>query len=206
MFVASLSFALPSSSHAENFLSRLFGTFGAWPPPVQIRPPLPNVHVPPQDILRRRVAQAVVHADEQAYCVRSCDGRYFPVQGPDSESRARSCKSFCPASKTILVYGSDIDNATTESGKPYSELPHAFRYRKEIVAGCTCNGKDKVGLAPVNIASDPTLRKGDIVAGAGGLLVANHSAGDRRGVAVNFTPLPNSKRARFHHIPVVARQ
>jgi hypothetical protein len=36
-----------------------------------------------------------------------------------------------------VLYGSDIDSATTETGKPYSELPNAFRYRNEIVAGCT---------------------------------------------------------------------
>jgi len=138
--------------------------------------------------------------------VRGCDGRYFPAQGSDSESRAQSCKSFCPASRTTLVYGSDIDDATTENGKPYSELPNAFRYRHEFVAGCTCNGKDQVGLAPVKITDDPTLHKGDIVAGARGLVIANRSADSRHGAAVNFSPLPNSVRSRLRHIPVVARQ
>ena len=46
------------------------------------------------------------------------------------------------------------------AGKPYSELPNAFRYRNEIVAGCTCNGKDQFGLAPVKIENDPTLAQG----------------------------------------------
>ena len=101
----------------------------------------------------------------QAFCVRTCDGRYFPVTASDKASRAASCNSFCPASETKVVYGSSIDNAATDNGKPYSELPNAFRYRNEIVAGCTCNGKDQIGLAPVKIENDPTLRKGDIVAG-----------------------------------------
>ena len=82
----------------------------------------------------------------QAYCVRTCDGRYFPVTGNDRESRAAVCNCFCPTSETELVYGSPIDNAATENGKPYSELPNAFRYRNELVAGCTCNGTDTVGL------------------------------------------------------------
>ena len=86
-----------------------------------------------------------------------------------------------------MVYGSNIDNAATESGKPYSELPNAFRYRNELVAGCTCNGKDQIGLAPVKIENDPTLRKGDIVAGADGLMVAGRGA-DRRGASLNFSP------------------
>ena len=61
------------------------------------------------------------------------------------------------------------------NGKPYSELPNAFRYRNELVAGCTCNGKDPVGLASVKIENDPTLRKGDIVAGDDGLMVAGRA-------------------------------
>ena len=81
------------------------------------------------------------------------------------QSRAASCNSFCPASETKVFSGSSIDNATAEDGKAYSELPNAFRYRNELVSGCTCNGKDQIGLAPVKIENDPTLRKGDIVAG-----------------------------------------
>jgi hypothetical protein len=74
------------------------------------------------------------------------------------------------------------------------------------VAGCTCNGKDPVGLAQVKVDDDPTLRKGDIVAGADGLVVASRNANDRRGVAMNFSPLPDSVRARFRQVPVVAKE
>ena len=121
----------------------------------------------------------------QAFCVRTCDGRYFPVTGSDNASRAASCNSFCPASETKVFSGSNIDNASAENGKSYSELPNAFRFRNELVAGCTCNGKDQIGLAPVKIENDPTLRKGDIVAGENGLLVAGRSA-DRRGAGAEF--------------------
>jgi hypothetical protein len=105
-----------------------------------------------------------------------------------------------------VVYGGSIDAAATETGKPYSELPNAFRYRTELVAGCTCNGKDQFGLAQVKIEDDPTLRKGDIVAGTDGLVVANRNANDRRGVAMNFSPLPESVRAKFRQLPVVAKE
>ena len=47
----------------------------------------------------------------QAFCVRTCDGRYFPVAASDKASRAASCNSFCPASETKVFYGSNIDNA-----------------------------------------------------------------------------------------------
>ena len=51
-----------------------------------------------------------------AYCVRSCDGRYFPITGNDNQSRAENCKNLCPASETKVVYGSTIDNATKHVG------------------------------------------------------------------------------------------
>jgi len=207
LLAASLGLVMVSPARAQDFLATLFGAFGAGPLlPPQVRPPLPNDQIPHRHAPRGPAVGAVTQGGEQAYCVRGCDGRYFPAQGSDRESKVRSCKSFCPASQTTMVYGNSIDDATTENGKPYSELPNAFRYRNEIVAGCTCNGKDQAGLAPVKIRDDPTLRKGDIVAGARGLLVANRSASGRHGAAVNFSPLPDSLRARLRHIPVVARQ
>lgn len=198
--VAFFGLALTPSAHAEDFFSALFGAFGARPP--QIRMPFPGDDMPRYDAPRQRAA----YGGGAAYCVRGCDGRYFPAQGSDAESKAQSCKSFCPASETSLVYGSNIDDAATENGKSYSDLPNAFRYRNEIVAGCTCNGKDPVGLAQVRVEDDPTLRKGDIVAGANGLVVASRNANERRGVAMNFSPLPESVRARFRQVPVVAKE
>ena len=189
LLVASLSLASAPAACAQDLFSALFGIFRGGPPAQQ-----------PQPQIRR-----FAYGGGQAYCVRSCDGRYFPVQGPDSESKTRSCEGFCPASETTLVFGSNIDYATTKSGKPYSELPNAFRFRKEIVAGCTCNGKDQIGLATIKIEDDPTLHRGDIVAGDDNLVVVNRSADDRRRATVDFSPLPNSVRARFARTPVVAR-
>jgi hypothetical protein len=153
---------------------------------------------------RPRVSVSV-DTGSQAYCVRSCDGRYFPISTGDNQSTAASCNSFCPASETKVVYGSSIDQAATESGKPYSQLPNAFRYRTELVAGCTCNGKDSFGLAQIRIEDDPTLRKGDIVAGANGLVVASRST-EKRGASVNFSPVSASLRAKYQRVPVVAAE
>ena len=164
--VAALLCALGAGAvaQAEDFLSALFGAFGGRPAARSFDAAAVRGEggpFAPQGEARPRYSVAA-----QAYCVRTCDGRYFPISASDNQSRAASCNSFCPASETKVVYGSSIDNAATENGKPYSELPNAFRYRNELVAGCTCNGKDQVGLAAVKIENDPTLRKGDIVAGA----------------------------------------
>jgi hypothetical protein len=195
--------ALANAAHAQDFFSALFGGFGRGRPPV-IHFPFPDGGAPlaPQ-VERERTRYG--GGGWQAYCVRTCDGRYFPLPGSDNQSRAATCSNFCPASETRVVYGSNIDDATTENGEPYSELPNAFRYRNELVAGCTCNGKDTVGLAPVKIEDDPTLRKGDIVAGEHGLLVAGKGA-DRRGAALNFSPVPNRIRGKYSRVPVVAAE
>jgi hypothetical protein len=191
---------LSTPLQAGDFFSNLFGGFS--------RPPMTRapMMIPFGDDGSRQTEARprVAYGGGQAWCVRTCDGRYFPITGADAQSKAASCNSFCPASNTELVYGNDIDHAATATGKPYSELPNAFKYRNEMVAGCTCNGKDQAGLAPVSIDKDPTLRKGDIVAGADGLMIANPSTGKR--AEVNFTPVPDSVRARFQRAPVVARE
>jgi hypothetical protein len=196
--------AFVPAAQAEDFLSALFGAFGGG------RPHGPSVPMPfaggpmfPQnEVPRQRVHS---YGGVQAYCVRTCDGRYFPIAASDSQSRAATCNSFCPTSETKVIYGGNIDDAATESGKPYSELPNAYRYRNEIVAGCTCNGKDQVGLAPVKIENDPTLRKGDLVAGANGLMVAGRGA-DRRGAALNFSPASKAVLSHYQRVPVVAAE
>jgi hypothetical protein len=195
-----LSFA--PTVQAEDFFSALFGAFRA---PRSHAPsmPLPFASEGNPFFQQNDIRPRVGYSGGQAYCVRTCDGRYFPISASGNQSRAASCNSFCPASETKVVYGSSVDDAATESGKPYSELPNAFRYRSEIVAGCTCNGKDQIGLAPVRIEDDPTLRKGDIIVGAGGLMVAGRSA-DKRGASVNFSPASEKLRSRYHRVPVVA--
>jgi hypothetical protein len=197
--------ALAPTAQAEDFLSALFGAFGGSRPQAPaVRLPFGNESnptAPPGDPRPR----AGYSGGGQAYCVRTCDGRYFPITASDAQSRAASCNSFCPASDTRIVYGSSIDNAATESGKPYSELPNAFRYRNELVAGCSCNGKDQVGLAPVRIENDPTLRKGDIVAGSNGLVVAGRGA-DKRGASLNFSPASAAVRAHYQRVPVLAAE
>ena len=196
--------ALPPTAQAEDFFSALFGGFGGGrsrAPSV----PLPFANEGNQFAPRYDARPRYAGGGGQAYCVRTCDGRYFPISASDNQSRAGSCSSFCPASETKVVYGSNIDNAATESGKPYSELPNAFRYRSELVPGCTCNGKDPIGLASVKIEDDPTLRQGDLVAGQDGLLVAGRGT-DRRGAALNFSPASERIKARYQRAPVVARE
>src|SRR5882724_11560664 len=200
--ILSCASALAPAAQARDFFSALFGGFGGG------RSRQPFISLPFSNDggpVAAPVERPRYGGGGQAYCVRSCGGRYFPLAASDNASRVATCTSFCAASETRVVYGSAIDNAAGEDGKPYSALPNAFRYRTELVAGCTCNGKDQIGLAPVKIENDPTLRKGDIVVGEGGLVVANRGA-DKRGAALNFSPASEKLRARYQRVPVVARE
>jgi hypothetical protein len=185
-----IAVAVSSAAQAQDFFSALFGGFA----PSRQAPSMP--YAEPGyggDDSAPRQQPHVASGPSKAYCVRTCDGRYFPMGATGNESKAGMCQSLCPASATKVVYGHDIDSATTDSGKPYSSLPNAFRYRSELVNGCTCNGKTPGGLAHIDVKDDPTLRRGDLVATADGTLAASRGEGDARRSA-KFTPAPEGHR------------
>ncbi len=143
---------LTRTAKAQDFFAALFNSFGGGQPPV-IRMPFANEgeNIP---YVRRSVprvrssSSGQASTGGQAFCVRTCDGRYFPITGPSQESLAATCSSFCPASETKIVSGGNIDSATTDNGKSYSELPNAFRYRNEIVAGLYLQWQEPVRARP----------------------------------------------------------
>ena len=130
----------------------------------------------------------VVVSAGPAFCVRSCDGKYFPLMR-GAASPAQMCQAFCPASPTKVFFGSSIDRAYAATGERYADSENAFAYRKALRADCTCNGHSPAGLASVDLAMDGSLRSGDAVATADGLVAYS---GIRVGNDQNpdFTPLP----------------
>ena len=135
--------------------------------------------------------------------MRTCDGRYFPAPSVgDAQSKAQGYKNLCPAGDTKVFYGSSIDNASSKDGRSYSALPNAFLYRKEIVAGCTCNGKDPVGLASIKPDDDKTLRRGDLIAREGGLEVVQRVDDGK----ASFAKASPATQGKYERLPVVAAQ
>jgi hypothetical protein len=198
--------SVPSAS-ARDFFSSFFGSvMGRLEPPPQQALGYNGGGDVQYPSAPARPAAPSYSGRSSAYCVRTCDGRYFPVSANNEQSRAATCNSLCPASETRVFYGSSIDHATSDSGKSYSSLPNAFKYREQLVQGCTCNGKDSVGLASINIAEDKTIRKGDIVAGENGLIVANQAADRKSRTTVNYSPAPQQIRAKFERPHAVALQ
>ena len=51
-----------------------------------------------------------------SYCVRTCDGKYFPLANRGSMTPAQMCQSFCPASTTKIYSGNGIENALGANG------------------------------------------------------------------------------------------
>lgn len=128
------------------------------------------------------------YARSTGHCVRMCDGMHFPVHGRGEMSPTAMCQAFCPASVTKVFFGNQVDRAVSMDGERYSEVDTAYAYRKKLSSDCTCNGREPVGLSPVDISLDTTLRQGDVVATTGGFVAY---AGVRSQVAQpgEFTPV-----------------
>jgi hypothetical protein len=189
----------PAAAQQSIFhnLSSLFGGSrdDRFAPPNAYAEPTPNSRRMPDLQAPLAIPQGgVAQGGATTYCVRLCDGRYFPLSSPAASTRwtsAKVCAAMCPAAKTAVYRGSTIDGATANDGERYADLGNAFVYRERLVADCTCNGRDAFGLARVDVATDPTLRAGDIVATGGSLQVFKGSRGDAHKTA-EFTPIgPN---------------
>jgi hypothetical protein len=178
IILTSLSFtgaAQPAA--AQNFFEMLFGSFR---PAEGAQTPFDPAPRETRRADRNGVGRGTV------YCVRTCDGRYFPMQRHAGTSPAEMCQSFCPASKTMVFSGGRIESAVATNGTRYADLDNAFVYREKMIDGCTCNGVDGFGLADLDTASDPTLRPGDIVATNEGFATfRNKNGGSPHFTAVN---------------------
>jgi hypothetical protein len=192
-FVAAATFAgalalTPASVSAENLLEFLFGGIqkqqSRQAPSNFFTDPF-GTNQPAQPAPAPRVA-----GSGPAFCVRSCDGKYFPLTMRGNVSPAQMCQAFCPASATKLFFGSNIDYAAASSGERYADSENAFAYRKALRADCTCNGRSPSGLAPVDLALDTSLRTGDVIATRDGLVAYT---GVRVGAdqTADFTPVAN---------------
>jgi hypothetical protein len=204
-----LTLSLPAPAAAQGIFERIFSGLRRAVEPPQVPESargfadpftsLANAINPPREQLRGEGGPA------KAFCVRTCDGRFFPVQAHAGMNAAESCRAFCPASQTRLFSGGNIDYAVASDGSRYADLDHAFIYRQQLVDGCTCNGRDAFGLAHIDAKSDPTLRPGDVVATQDGLVAF---AGSKNKTA-EFTPVesyrgfPQSYRDKLSELKVM---
>ena len=178
----------PGSVSAEGLFDFLFG--GTQKPQGRQAPAQANFFADPFGINQpAHPAPATrVAGSGPAFCVRSCDGKYFPLTMRGNASPVQTCQAFCPASVTKVFYGSNIDSAAAGNGERYADSENAYAYRKALRADCTCNGRSPSGLAPVDLTLDTSLRSGDVIATTDGLVAYT---GVRLGTdqSAEFTPV-----------------
>src|SRR5450631_754703 len=179
----------PRIASAEGLFDFLFG--GSQKQQQKKAPPQANLFADPFGLNQqaapppRPVASG---GSGPAFCVRSCDGKYFPLMVRGNATPVAMCQAFCPASVTKLFYGSTIEGAASGNGERYADSENAFAFRKALRADCTCNGRDPAGLAPVDLTLDTSLRQGDVIATTNGL-VAYSGVRVGAGQTAEFTPV-----------------
>jgi hypothetical protein len=104
-------------------------------------------------------------------CVRTCDGYYFPVSFSTSQAHfaddEQTCQRLCPAAEVTLYThrnpGEDVAQAVSSTGRIYKDLPNAFRYRRELVAACSCKQPNQTWAEALGGTRDETIERGDVV-------------------------------------------
>ena len=174
----------PRAASAEGLFDFFFGGFQKQQ---QRASSQANFFADPFGLNQPAPPRPVASASGPAFCVRSCDGKYFPLARGNA-TPVQMCQAFCPASPTKVFFGSTIDGASSATGERYAESENAYVYRKALRADCTCNGRDPAGLAPVDLTLDTSLRPGDVIATTSGLVAYS---GVKLGVnqAPEFTPV-----------------
>ena len=79
-------------------------------------------------------------------CVRTCDGYFFPISFSTSQDRFHedemTCQRMCPAAEVMLFShrnpGEDMNQAVSNTGQLYTQIPNAFKYKTSWDASCTC--------------------------------------------------------------------
>lgn len=123
LLVAAAS-ALPAN--AQDFISQLFGgAFWKSPDDHSVQQP------------RSRSSYA-----NRTYCVRLCDGYYWPVNSRlGTQKSAAICESSCQSPAQLYripSLGRSTEDMRDLNGKRYGDLPTAFKYRKSYDKSCSC--------------------------------------------------------------------
>ena len=122
----------PRMASAEGLFDLFFGGFQKQQQ--QKAPPQANFFADPFGLNQQPAPPprpVVSGGSGPAFCVRSCDGRYFPLTARNA-SPAQLCQAFCPASPTKVFFGGNIDGASSASGErcggnKHHAAPHALK-------------------------------------------------------------------------------
>jgi len=129
------------------------------------------------------------------YCVRACDGYYFPLIKSSAISGQQSCEFACPSARVELYHGETIEEARNAKGNRYSALPVAFSFRDRLTAACSCTDPAASHDYYLRLSrKDPTLRDGDVVVGQNGAFIFSGSD------LVSVSRAPHHIRSRLRDV------
>jgi hypothetical protein len=163
----------------------------------------PNINLDRQRRSKRVItlepgdAEQAASSGSVSYCVRLCDGFFFPIgdAGGNTSAHETACQAQCPTAETRLFTapaGSDGIEEATSGGQRYTSIANAFRYRDRFDKACTCNARGQ-GVTSLAYMNDFTMKPGDVVMTNDGLKVLS---GTRRFPFkdANFVPATWSKK------------
>lgn len=100
---------------------------------------------PPRTKLHNFAAHTRPDMSYRTFCVRECDGFYYPLSEAaapgDFPADEAKCRASCLAPAKLFYIpapGGDAGAMTALTGERYGDLANAFRYRSEYVPACTC--------------------------------------------------------------------
>lgn len=106
------------------------------------------------------------------FCVRTCDGYFFPLIKSAQQTKQASCEYACPSAPVAYYHGASIESARNLKGEKYTALPTAFKFRERVSQGCACHPPEESQQHSLKIVgNDPTAHSGDIVVGQKGAFV-----------------------------------
>ncbi len=185
-----------------DFFDDLFGPEPSYAYPSRrswrVTHPRPRPRAPKASAHRDRPPLVQAETDSMSgggYCVRACDGYYFPLIKSSAISGQQSCEFACPSARVELYRGETIEEARNAKGDRYSALPVAFSFRDRLTAGCSCTNPAASHDYYLRLSrKDPTLRDGDVVVGQNGAFIFSGSD------LVSVSRAPPHIRARLRDV------
>jgi len=143
--------SLIAASGAEAQTSFFDMIFGSSQPQPQYRPVPravesvpPRAHAAEEAESGQRSMPRGGGATYRTICVRTCDGFFFPISFATTRNNfsadQKKCEASCSEAR-IFVYrnpGEGVEDAIDLSGRPYTRIPNAFKFRKVHVEQCGC--------------------------------------------------------------------
>lgn len=172
-FFAGLAFAMalgtalvvPAPAGAQDLLDFLFGGDEAAPAARETKRPSGDVRFGPGRAARNEGGGSGRGSSHTGgYCVRTCDGYFFPLIKSARATRQQSCNFACPSATVEIYDGSSIESSRSARGQTYKALMDSLAGRTEASARCSCNDPLTSAAHSREAArTDPTLQTGDFV-------------------------------------------